>query len=61
MRVGLIVPGFSADAEDWCIPALRHLALRVSDPKRSADFYARVGTLGRTFVEIETEAFALPA
>jgi TorA maturation chaperone TorD len=25
-----------------------------------ADFYARVGTLGRTFVEIETEAFALP-
>jgi TorA maturation chaperone TorD len=27
----------------------------------SADFYARVGTLGRTFVEIETEAFALPA
>ena len=27
----------------------------------TADFYARVGTLGRTFVEIETEAFALPA
>jgi glycosyltransferase involved in cell wall biosynthesis len=26
MRVGLIVPGFSADADDWCIPALRHLA-----------------------------------
>ena len=26
MRVGLVVPGFSADAEDWCIPALRHLA-----------------------------------
>jgi glycosyltransferase involved in cell wall biosynthesis len=26
MRVGLIVPGFSADAADWCIPALRHLA-----------------------------------
>jgi TorA maturation chaperone TorD len=26
----------------------------------SADFYARVGALGRTFVEIETEAFALP-
>ena len=25
MRVGLIVPGFSADADDWCIPALRHL------------------------------------
>jgi glycosyltransferase involved in cell wall biosynthesis len=26
MKIGLIVPGFSADAEDWCIPALRHLA-----------------------------------
>jgi TorA maturation chaperone TorD len=33
-----------------------------SDLERSptADFYARVGTLGRTFVEIEAEAFALP-
>lgn len=27
----------------------------------TAAFYARVGTLGRTFVEIETEAFALPS
>lgn len=27
---------------------------------QTADFYARVGALGRTFVEIETEAFALP-
>ncbi len=26
MRVGLVVPGFSADERDWCIPALRHLA-----------------------------------
>ena len=26
MRVGLVVPGFSAHADDWCIPALRHLA-----------------------------------
>ena len=26
MRVGLVVPGFSADPADWCIPALRHLA-----------------------------------
>jgi glycosyltransferase involved in cell wall biosynthesis len=23
VRVGLVVPGFSANAEDWCIPALR--------------------------------------
>jgi TorA maturation chaperone TorD len=27
----------------------------------SADFYRCVGTLGRTFINIETEAFALPA
>jgi TorA maturation chaperone TorD len=27
----------------------------------SADFYAAVGTVGRVFIEIETEAFALPA
>jgi glycosyltransferase involved in cell wall biosynthesis len=26
MRLGLVVPGFSADPSDWCIPALRHLA-----------------------------------
>jgi TorA maturation chaperone TorD len=28
---------------------------------RSADFYARVGSLGRIFVDIEAEAFALSA
>jgi TorA maturation chaperone TorD len=27
----------------------------------AANFYRRVGTLGRVFTEIETEAFALPA
>jgi TorA maturation chaperone TorD len=27
----------------------------------NADFYRRVGTLGRLFVEIEAEAFALPS
>jgi TorA maturation chaperone TorD len=27
----------------------------------TAEFYARVGTVGRTFIEIEGEAFALPA
>jgi TorA maturation chaperone TorD len=28
---------------------------------QEADFYRRVGTLGRVFIEIETESFALPA
>src|ERR1043166_5095822 len=33
-----------------------------SDLERTeADFYRRVGTLGRVFIEIETEAFALPS
>jgi TorA maturation chaperone TorD len=27
----------------------------------SADFYRRIGTLGRVFIEVETEAFALPS
>ena len=30
MRVGLVVPGFSADASDWCIPSLRHLARQLA-------------------------------
>ena len=29
MRIGLVVPGFSADPHDWCIPALRHLVVRL--------------------------------
>jgi TorA maturation chaperone TorD len=28
---------------------------------QAADFYRRIGTLGRVFIEIETEAFALPS
>jgi TorA maturation chaperone TorD len=28
---------------------------------QTADFYRRVGTLGRVFMDIETEAFALPS
>jgi TorA maturation chaperone TorD len=31
------------------------------EQSQTADFYARVGTLGRTFVEIEAEAFAFPS
>jgi glycosyltransferase involved in cell wall biosynthesis len=30
VRIGLVVPGFSADAADWCIPALRHLARQLA-------------------------------
>jgi TorA maturation chaperone TorD len=33
-----------------------------SDLERAeaADFYRRIGALGRAFIDIETEAFALP-
>jgi hypothetical protein len=27
----------------------------------AADFYRRIGTVGRVFLEIETQAFALPS
>jgi glycosyltransferase involved in cell wall biosynthesis len=30
MRIGLVVPGFSADPGDWCIPALRHLVVHLA-------------------------------
>lgn len=60
MRIGLVVPGFSADEGDWCIPALRNLvrqlalvdelrvlALRYPGRKGSyAAFGARVIALG---------------
>lgn len=30
MNIGLILPGFSSDARDWCIPVLRHLVMRLA-------------------------------
>ena len=30
MNVGLVVPGFSADEADWCIPALRNLVAELA-------------------------------
>src|SRR3989442_7000584 len=30
MRIGLVVPGFSGDPGDWCIPAMRHLVVRLA-------------------------------
>ncbi len=31
LRIGMILPGFSADASDWCIPVQLDLARRLSD------------------------------
>jgi len=60
MRVGLVVPGFSADPNDWCIPALRDLVRQLAPvadihvfalryPYRASEydlFGARVTALG---------------
>jgi TorA maturation chaperone TorD len=40
------------------LPWIRRFFVDLEQAK-SADFYASVGSLGRTFVEVETEAFAL--
>jgi glycosyltransferase involved in cell wall biosynthesis len=42
VNIGLVLPGFSADPTDWCIPALRHLARALALP---ADDDVRVVTL----------------
>ena len=34
---------------------------QMAEKAEAGDFYGRVGLLGRTFVDIETEAFALPS
>src|SRR5919199_5505331 len=31
VRIGLVLPGFSAEPGDWCIPALRHLVDRLAE------------------------------
>jgi glycosyltransferase involved in cell wall biosynthesis len=60
VRIGLVVPGFSADPNDWCIPALRDLVRQLAPvadihvfalryPSRAAEyelFGARVTALG---------------
>ncbi len=59
---GDIASPAGADREFFAI----HLAPWVSrffvdlEHAKSADFYARVGSLGRTFMDVETEAFAFP-
>jgi TorA maturation chaperone TorD len=47
---------FKAHVEPWIGRFLVDL-----EQARAADFYARVGALGRTFMAIESEAFAFPA
>jgi TorA maturation chaperone TorD len=46
--------------EDHLAPWMRRFFVDL-EQARSADFYACVGSLGRIFVDVETEAFALAA
>ncbi len=41
------------------LPSVRRLFFDLEDAE-AADFYAAVGSLGRTFIQVETKAFTLP-
>ncbi|HEX5417047.1 MAG TPA: glycosyltransferase [Chloroflexota bacterium] len=53
MKIGIVLPGFSAGADDWCIPALRNLAEQLA---RRDD--ARVVALRYPYRPGRYEAFA---
>jgi TorA maturation chaperone TorD len=54
-------PGADRDFfEKYLVPWIRRFFVDLEHAK-SADFYGCVGSLGRTFVDVETEAFALSA
>jgi TorA maturation chaperone TorD len=67
IMAGLVSRRFSAPAGGDRELFEQHLAPWIgrffADLERAeaADFYRRIGTLGRVFIEIETEAFALPS
>jgi TorA maturation chaperone TorD len=66
IMAGLIAGEFAAPAERQRYFFHRHLApwmarfLADLENARAAEFYRRVGAIGRLFIEIETQAFALP-
>ena len=67
IMAGLVGGGIAAPAGADREFFEKHLALWIRrffvdlEHAKSADFYARVGSLGRTFMEIEAEAYALSA
>jgi TorA maturation chaperone TorD len=67
MMAGLIggtITGPDGSDRDFFAKHLATWAMRFFvDLERAnpAGFYARVGSLGRTFMDIETEAYSLPA
>lgn len=67
VMAGLINRKFPADADADRAFFDKHMRPWIGrffsdlEQANEADFYRRVGRLGRTFIEIETEAFVLPA
>jgi TorA maturation chaperone TorD len=67
IMAGLVGGGIAAPAgtergffEEYLLPWIERFFADL-EAAESADFYASVGVLGRTFIEVETQAFALPA
>ncbi len=67
MLAGLISDRFAAPAGSDQRIFERHLKPWIGrffadlEGAKTANFYVRVGTVGRVFIDIETEAFALPS
>jgi TorA maturation chaperone TorD len=66
VMAGLVGGGIAAAAgtdrdffEKHLLPWIRRFFVDLEHAE-AADFYASVGSLGRTFMEVETKAFALP-
>jgi TorA maturation chaperone TorD len=59
---GIAAPGGAERAffEEHLLPWMGRFFTDLEDAE-AADFYRSVGSLGRTFIEVETRAFALPA
>ena len=55
MNIGLVVPGFSADESDWCIPALRNLVRQLAG---AADI--RIFALRYPYRRARYEVFGVP-
>jgi glycosyltransferase involved in cell wall biosynthesis len=59
MRIGVIVPGFSADQSDWCIPALRHLTRELATTDEVRVIAIRYPHRARRYRIGQTEVVAL--
>jgi glycosyltransferase involved in cell wall biosynthesis len=59
VRVALVVPGFSANAEDWCIPALRNFVATLALTDDVRVFALRYPPISQRYHVFGAEVFAL--